>query len=83
MVSQRQSLTTMSFPAFSGRFATFNAAAAVAPEDIPTCKIISLDHKLICFIVYTPEKIALTERTNNPSLRARSLAVSIASSPVT
>ena len=32
----------MSLPPFSGRFATFNAAAAAAPEDIPTCQIISL-----------------------------------------
>jgi len=28
----------MSLPAFSGRFATFIAAAAAAPEDIPTCQ---------------------------------------------
>lgn len=26
----------MSFPAFSGLFPTFNAAAAAAPEEIPT-----------------------------------------------
>lgn len=31
-------LTTMSFPAFSGLFAIFIAAAAAAPDDIPTCK---------------------------------------------
>jgi hypothetical protein len=30
-------LTTMSFPAFSGLFATFIAAAAAAPDEIPTC----------------------------------------------
>lgn len=29
-------LTTISFPAFSGRLATFMAAAAAAPEEIPT-----------------------------------------------
>lgn len=29
-------LTTMSFPAFSGLFAILTAAAAAAPEDIPT-----------------------------------------------
>ena len=28
----------MSFPAFSGLFATRMAAAAAAPEDIPTCQ---------------------------------------------
>lgn len=30
-------LTTMSFPAFSDLFATLIAAAAAAPDDIPTC----------------------------------------------
>ena len=30
-------LTTMSFPAFSGLFPTFIAAAAAAPDEIPTC----------------------------------------------
>ena len=29
-------LTTISFPAFSGRFATRVAATAAAPEEIPT-----------------------------------------------
>ena len=28
----------MSFPAFSGLFAIFIAAAAAAPDEIPTCK---------------------------------------------
>jgi len=43
-------LTTMSFPAFSGRFATFNAAAAAAPEDIPTCQMNYLIYqKLLLF----------------------------------
>jgi hypothetical protein len=28
----------MSFPAFSGFFAILIAAAAAAPDDIPTCK---------------------------------------------
>lgn len=32
-------LTTMSFPAFSGLFAILTAAAAAAPDDIPTCDI--------------------------------------------
>ena len=32
-------LTTISFPAFSGLLATFMAAAAAAPEEIPTCTI--------------------------------------------
>jgi hypothetical protein len=31
-------LTTMSFPAFSGLFPNFIAAAAAAPDEIPTCK---------------------------------------------
>jgi len=31
-------LTTMSFPEFSGLFAILIAAAAAAPDDIPTCK---------------------------------------------
>lgn len=31
-------LTTMSLPSFSGRFAILIAAAAAAPEDIPTCR---------------------------------------------
>lgn len=30
-------LTTMSFPAFAGLFAISIAAAAAAPDDIPTC----------------------------------------------
>ena len=30
-------LTPISFPAFSGLFPTFKAAAAAAPEEIPTC----------------------------------------------
>ena len=30
--------TVMSFPSFSGLFASFIAAAAAAPDDIPTCK---------------------------------------------
>ena len=30
-------ITTMSFPAFSGLLATFMAAAAAAPDEIPTC----------------------------------------------
>lgn len=29
-------LTTMSFPAYSGRFAILIAAAAAAPDEIPT-----------------------------------------------
>ena len=32
-------LTAISFPAFSGLFANFIAAAAAAPDEIPTCKI--------------------------------------------
>lgn len=32
-------LTTMSFPSFSGLFAILIAAAAAAPDDIPTCQI--------------------------------------------
>lgn len=32
-------LTTISFPAFSGLLATFMAAAAAAPEEIPTCTV--------------------------------------------
>ena len=31
-------LTAISFPAFSGLFATWIAAAAAAPEEIPTWK---------------------------------------------
>ena len=31
-------LTTMSFPVFSGLFANLIAAAAAAPDDIPTCQ---------------------------------------------
>ena len=30
-------LTTTSFPAFSGLFASLMAAAAAAPDDMPTC----------------------------------------------
>jgi len=29
--------TAISFPAFSGLFPTLSAAAAAAPEEIPTC----------------------------------------------
>lgn len=31
-------LTTINFPAFSSLFAILIAAAAAAPDDIPTCK---------------------------------------------
>lgn len=37
-------LTTISFPAFSGLFAILIAAAAAAPEEIPTC-ILELKHQ--------------------------------------
>lgn len=37
-------LTTMSFPAFSGLFAILIAAAAAAPEDIPTWNQMPLYH---------------------------------------
>ena len=36
-LKKKITLTTMSFPAFSGLFATFIAAAAAAPDEIPTC----------------------------------------------
>ena len=42
-------LTTKSFPAFSGRFASLIAAAAAAPDDIPAYKK--------CFWVRIPLKI--------------------------
>ena len=32
------SLTTISFPLFSGNFASLRAATVLAPDDIPTCK---------------------------------------------
>lgn len=37
-------LTTMSWPAFSGLFANFMAAAAAAPDDIPTCNTFLIYH---------------------------------------
>jgi len=49
-LKSKTKLTTMSFPTFSGRFATFNAAAAEAPEDIPTCQMNDrVYQKLRCF----------------------------------
>jgi hypothetical protein len=38
-ISGSEVLTTISFPAFSGLLATVMAAAAAAPEEIPTCTI--------------------------------------------
>lgn len=40
-------LTTMSFPAFSCFLASFIAAAAAAPDEIPTCKIFALTISII------------------------------------
>lgn len=37
-------LTTMSFPAFSALLAILIAAAAAAPDDIPTCNIYKHKH---------------------------------------
>ena len=36
LIKTKKGHTAMSFPAFSGLFPTFNAAAAAAPEEIPT-----------------------------------------------
>jgi hypothetical protein len=35
-IKKKKEHTAMSFPAFSGLFPTFNAAAAAAPEEMPT-----------------------------------------------
>lgn len=97
-----QKLTTISFPAFSGFFPNFMAAAAAAPDEIPICKRsnyiinmrtnnlntwiqISIElafHRHNC-IETTVKSLRATNyhcHTNKPSFKARSLAVSIASS---
>jgi hypothetical protein len=44
-LKKKITLTAMSFPAFSGLFATFIAAAAAAPDEIPTC--VGIEEKTI------------------------------------
>nr|AFK43679.1 unknown [Lotus japonicus] len=58
--------TAISFPAFSGLFPTCNAAAAAAPEEIPTSKP---SWRATCFAVSTASSldIAITSSTTSSS----------------
>lgn len=62
-------LTTISFPAFSGLLATFIAAAAAAPDEIPTCTIFTHLHmatRILSFI------FIFFKRKNYDALNCRS-----------
>ena len=77
----------MSLPAFSGLLASLIAAAAAAPDDIPTCQKESQNYvkegkfsgvkATHCTI---KETVCYCQHTSKPSFNARSLAVSMASS---
>ena len=64
----------MSFPAFSGLCAIFIAAAAVAPEDIPTCNILYYKDIIVKILVEKP-RIQVTTLSRVINLQVDLLSV--------